>query len=49
MNLNPFEKICFLKKVKIQPIVLYLVDFEKDLKSWTLFDFGVKPNQPVDL
>ena len=36
--------MCFLKSVKfqpiemsIQPIVLHLVDFEKDLKSLTLF------------
>jgi len=48
--------MCFLKNVKIQPvemsiqpIVLHLVDFEKDLKSLTLFDFTVKPIQPVVL
>jgi len=44
--------MCFLKKVKIQPVemliqpvVLHLVDFKKDLKSLTLFDFAVKPIQ----
>jgi len=47
--------MCFLKKVKIQPVemsiqpvVLYLVDFEKDLKNLTLFDFAVKSIQLVD-
>jgi len=41
--------MCFQRKVKnkpleilIQPIVLHLVDFEKVLKSLTLFDFVVK-------
>jgi len=40
---NPFEKNVFIKEVKnqpveisIQPVVLYLVYFEKDLKK---FDF----------
>jgi len=49
MNLNPFEKNV-LKKVKIQPIemsiqpvVLHLVVFEKDLKSLTLLSI-----QPID-
>jgi len=35
--------------MSIQPVVLHLVDFEKDLKSLTLFDFAVKPIQLVDL
>jgi len=46
------KKMCFLKKVKIQPaemsiqpIVLHLVYFEKDLK---MLDFVVKPIQSVD-
>jgi len=34
-------------EMSIQPIVLHLVDFEKDLKSLTLFDFAVKPIHPV--
>jgi len=45
--------MCFLKSVKIQlvemliqPIVLHLVDFEKDFKSLTLFDLAVKPIEP---
>jgi len=33
--------------MSIQPVVLHLVDFEKDLKSLTLFEFVVKPIQPV--
>jgi len=47
------EKMYFLKKVKIQPIemfiqpvVLHLVYFVKDLKK---LDFDVKPMQSVDL
>jgi len=55
MNLNPFENDMFLNKVKIQPvemsiqpIVLHLVVFEKDLKSLTLFDFAIKPIQLID-
>jgi len=55
INLNPFEKHMFLKKVKnqpiemsIQPTFLHLVDFEKNLKNLTLFDFVVKSIQPVD-
>ena len=47
--------MCFLKSVKIQlvemsiqPVVLHLVVFEKDLECLTLFDFSVKPIQSVD-
>jgi len=35
-------------EMSIQLVVLHLVIFEKDLKSLTLFDFVVKPIQPVD-
>ena len=45
--------MCFLKSVKIQhvemsiqPVVLHLVYFEKDLKK---LDFAVKPIQSIDL
>jgi len=35
-------------EMSIQPVVLHFVDFEKDLKSLSLFEFAVKPIQPVD-
>jgi len=50
------KKRVFPKEVGKQPvvlsfqsIVLHFVFFEKDLKSLTLFEFAVKPIQPVVL